>query len=166
MTQFRRRYLSWRISETRRKLKLKAIEYKGGKCQSEGCNYDRCPAVLQFHHMDPSKKDFQISGMSRDWEIMKKELDKTILLCANCHAEIHYVESEQNRLNTEMEIKANISRAQRADHGSPGKYFSGCRCDICRKSHNIRIRDYKRNVRNKSLSAKVINTSKCKVSDG
>lgn len=69
-------------------LKKKAIEYKGGKCQI--CGYDKCENSLTFHHLDPSKKSFQISGRYNiSWERLKEELDKCILLCANCHGEEH-----------------------------------------------------------------------------
>ena len=41
--------------------------------------------------MDPKEKDFGISnkGYTRSWDIIKEELDKCILVCANCHREIH-----------------------------------------------------------------------------
>ena len=70
------------------KLKIKCVEYKGGKC--ERCGYNKCMRALSFHHLDPKQKDFQISGAHcRKWDIVQKELDKCILLCCNCHAEIH-----------------------------------------------------------------------------
>lgn len=75
----------------RRRIKLKhmAIDYKGGKCLI--CNYDRCDAALEFHHRDPSQKDFGLShrGLTRSWEKLKAELDKCMLVCANCHRQIH-----------------------------------------------------------------------------
>ena len=66
-----------------------AIEYKGGVC--ERCGYNRCIEALEFHHTDSKGKDFSISekGYTRSWTMVKKELDKCILLCANCHREIH-----------------------------------------------------------------------------
>lgn len=77
------------VTKRRRKLKLMAIEYKGGCCSN--CGYSKCSDALQFHHLDPTKKNFGISaaGYSNSWDKMKKELDKCILLCANCHAELH-----------------------------------------------------------------------------
>ena len=73
----------------RQRLKLRAVEYKGGKC--EVCGYSRCIRGLKFHHLDPSQKDFGISskGEGRSWERVKAELDKCILVCGNCHDEIH-----------------------------------------------------------------------------
>lgn len=69
------------------KTKLKAIEYKGGKCVI--CGYNKSVRALQFHHVDPSQKDFGISGSTKSFEKLKPELDKCVLVCANCHAEIH-----------------------------------------------------------------------------
>jgi len=64
----------------------KAIEYKGGKC--EHCGYDKFIGALEFHHTDPSKKD--PNGLKKfSFESLKKEIDKCILLCANCHREEH-----------------------------------------------------------------------------
>lgn len=74
--------VSWR-----KRTKVKLVEYKGGKC--ECCGYSKCVEALEFHHLDPSKKDFQISGTSKSFDILKSEVDKCILVCANCHREIH-----------------------------------------------------------------------------
>jgi hypothetical protein len=72
----------------RRRLKAKAIEYKGGKCTL--CGYDRCNAALEFHHLDKAAKGFGLAkgGRIRSWESILKELDKCILICANCHREV------------------------------------------------------------------------------
>jgi len=66
-----------------------AVEYKGGKCAI--CGYDRCLEALEFHHLDSEGKDFGISdkGYTRSWKKVKEELDKCVMLCANCHREVH-----------------------------------------------------------------------------
>ena len=78
-----------RVRNRRRKLKEMAIEYKGGCCQE--CGYDKAKTALEFHHLDPNKKDFGIAakGHTRSWEKIKIELDKCIMVCSNCHREIH-----------------------------------------------------------------------------
>ena len=77
---------SARQNELRQRKKLLAIEYKGGKCCK--CGYDKSPAALDFHHLDPTEKDLvKFTGVSI--EKMKAELDKCILVCSNCHREIH-----------------------------------------------------------------------------
>jgi len=72
-----------------RQRKLDAIKYKGGKCQT--CGYDKCPDVLEFHHLDPNQKEASWNKM-RLWSEKKllTELDKCVMLCANCHRETHY----------------------------------------------------------------------------
>lgn len=71
----------------RKRSKIKLVEHKGGKC--EICNYDKSIAALQFHHKNPEEKDFTIGGRSYAFERLKEEVDKCILVCANCHCEIH-----------------------------------------------------------------------------
>jgi predicted HNH restriction endonuclease len=82
-----------------RKLKMQMIEYKGGFCTR--CGYNKYQGALEFHHLDPKAKDFnpsRLKGYSFD-ERIKKELDKCILVCANCHREIHY-EISNNKKET------------------------------------------------------------------
>ena len=76
-----------------RAFKHHLILYKGGKC--EKCGYDKCEGALQFHHRNPVEKEFTISDIvpgSKSIEDCYKELDKCSLLCANCHAEEHWLE--------------------------------------------------------------------------
>jgi len=77
------------VTRRRKKIKNMSIEYKGGKCHI--CGYDKCVSALEFHHLDPSEKDFGIGhkGYTRSWEKVREELDKCIMVCANCHREIH-----------------------------------------------------------------------------
>jgi transposase-like protein len=76
------------VTERRRRIKLLLIEEAGGACVL--CGYDRCPGALQFHHVDPSDKAFQISaqGVTRALARAREEAGKCVLLCANCHAEV------------------------------------------------------------------------------
>ena len=71
--------------------KLDLIEYKGGKC--EICGYNKNLAVLNFHHIDSSKKSFNIDGRllaNKKMEDLIHEANKCMLLCANCHQELHH----------------------------------------------------------------------------
>ena len=51
---------------------------------------DRCQQVLEFHHLDPSTKKFQLghSGRTRSLARARAEARKCVLLCANCHREV------------------------------------------------------------------------------
>lgn len=71
----------------RYQLKDKCIAYKGGRCAI--CSYSKCTRALSFHHVDSSSKKFNISGAHcHSWDKIKEELDKCVLLCANCHMEV------------------------------------------------------------------------------
>lgn len=85
----RREYLIMAVARRRKQLRDRAVKYKGGKCIL--CGYNRCQAALDFHHVDPTQKEFGISmdGITRSWERVLKELDKCVLVCSNCHREIH-----------------------------------------------------------------------------
>jgi len=86
---------SWRVSEYRRRIKVRAIAYKGGQCQR--CGYDKCLAALDFHHRDPGAKDISLGSKVLRWETVWQELDKCDLLCANCHREVHDEQEEKKR---------------------------------------------------------------------
>jgi 5-methylcytosine-specific restriction endonuclease McrA len=69
-------------------MKAKAVEHKGGECTR--CGYSKSLTALQFHHTDPSTKEFRVgSGNTVAWDKLVVELEKCELLCANCHAEVH-----------------------------------------------------------------------------
>ena len=69
-------------------VKNRAVAYKGGKCQL--CGYKKCTRALKFHHNDETKKKFSLGGNhGRSWESIERELDKCMLVCGNCHDEIH-----------------------------------------------------------------------------
>lgn len=73
------------VMKRRKYIKKEAVAYKGGKCNH--CHRVYPPSVFEFHHTDPSQKDFAISksGYCRSLDAVKAELEKCIMLCANCH---------------------------------------------------------------------------------
>ena len=92
------------LNNSRKRLKEKLVAYKGGKC--EVCGYDKCITALEFHHLDPTEKEFGIGGKNvLSFEKCKKEVDKCILVCANCHREIHYKEVLEKQKEEEEEEK-------------------------------------------------------------
>jgi Helix-turn-helix domain len=76
------------VSSWRRRVKRRLIERAGGRCVL--CGYDRHPAALHFHHIDPATKSFIVSrqGVTRSFREATAEADKCVLLCGNCHAEV------------------------------------------------------------------------------
>ena len=76
------------VNQRRFSIKRKSVDYLGGKC--ERCSYDKCLRALSFHHRNSSEKDFSVSGNHcHSWERIRTELDKCMLLCSNCHMEVH-----------------------------------------------------------------------------
>ena len=77
------------VAKRRKMIKQMAIKHKGGKCCIFG--YSKCNSALDFHHREESNKSFGLAvrGLTRSWERTRKELNKCILVCANCHREIH-----------------------------------------------------------------------------
>jgi len=81
----------WNVRTAQRSknnVKILKEEY-GGKCTK--CGYNKCMDALQFHHVDPTKKEFSL-GLARQKNLdkLRKEMDKCILVCSNCHIEIHH----------------------------------------------------------------------------
>ena len=85
----RREYMIAAVSKRRKRLKEMVVEYKGGKCVV--CGYKKYVGAFDLHHRDGKTKGFGLStrGLTRSWEKIKAEADKCILVCANCHREIH-----------------------------------------------------------------------------
>lgn len=73
------------------KRKQRMIDYKGSVCQI--CGYSKYTGALEFHHIDPSTKEMEVRSIpyarTKSWDKIITELDKCILLCSNCHREVH-----------------------------------------------------------------------------
>jgi DNA-binding transcriptional ArsR family regulator len=76
------------VVDRRRKVKRQLVDEAGGACVL--CGYRRWVGALQFHHLDPGRKEFHVShrGHSRSLARSRSEIRKCVLLCANCHAEV------------------------------------------------------------------------------
>ena len=84
-------------SQTLRALnrKMTFIEKLGGACSM--CGYNKNIAALDFHHLNANDKSFKLDSRKLSntrLDVLLKELDKCTLLCANCHREHHYPESD------------------------------------------------------------------------
>ena len=78
-----------KVIRRRQKVRKILIDEFGGKCSQ--CDYNKSLWALEFHHLEDSSKDFGLSqkGLTRSIEGLRKEAAKCILVCANCHREIH-----------------------------------------------------------------------------
>jgi len=66
------------------------LEQLGVVFACERCGYDRCKSNIEFHHRDPSEKDFTVAGRpSVSMKKLKEEIDKCVVLCSICHGELH-----------------------------------------------------------------------------
>jgi transposase len=74
------------VTKRRRSLKRILVEEAGGGCVL--CGYSRCDRALEFHHLDPRAKKFQITSHTRSLAKLRAEVSKCVLLCSNCHAEV------------------------------------------------------------------------------
>ena len=76
------------VIRRRRKVKEILVAEAGGRCVA--CGYNRYAGALQFHHVDPSEKSFEIGGrgLTRAIEELRAEVRKCVLVCATCHAEL------------------------------------------------------------------------------
>ena len=80
------------LSQKNRRIRRKQvwIKLRGSKCQI--CGYNKCLTALDFHHLDKNTKEFSIANgyriRKKEDEIIK-EIEKCVLLCSNCHHEVH-----------------------------------------------------------------------------
>lgn len=82
--------MSAKVSATRKKNTSILKEEAGNRCSI--CGYDKCIAALEFHHPDPTVKESGIIGSTKSLAKQREEAQKCILVCANCHRELHYTE--------------------------------------------------------------------------
>lgn len=93
------------VMRSQRRKKQHAVDVFGGECCM--CGYNKCVEALEFHHLDKNEKEESPSTAILRWsfERAKKELDKCILVCANCHREIHAANKEQKPLDLQQYYK-------------------------------------------------------------
>lgn len=93
------------VKDSRKRRKEDILYVMGGRCCI--CGYDKCTTALELHHLNPQEKDFTISAtLNRSWDILNKEIQKCILVCANCHREIY-----EGLVTKELKTSYNIEKA-------------------------------------------------------
>lgn len=76
------------VVDWRRRAKARLVAAFGGGCGM--CGYSRCDRNLHFHHLDPAEKEFSFGALPTvGWERLVAEIRKCVMLCGNCHGEIH-----------------------------------------------------------------------------
>jgi hypothetical protein len=78
------------VKKWRNETKKRIVESMGGECCI--CGYNKCDKSLALHHLDPSKKEISFGAIRanpKKWDKIVSELKKCILVCHNCHSEIH-----------------------------------------------------------------------------
>ena len=69
---------------------VKAVKELGKELKCCICGYDKCVSSLDFHHLDPSQKDIGVGQMrGHSFQRIKREIEKCVVLCKNCHSEVH-----------------------------------------------------------------------------
>ena len=126
--------------------KLELIEMMGCKCSK--CGYNANIAALEFHHTDPSNKQFQLDSRHLSNTSMEKILDeekKCVLLCSNCHKETHYPEMEMDLLKSKKLDNKSITQPKRKQSICPvcGKSFDAVKgVKYCSKKCRIASKNY------------------------
>ncbi len=91
-----------RQNKQKNERKIKAVEYLGGKCSI--CGYNKSFKSLCFHHI--KNKKYNISHIiTNNWNFLKEELDKCVLLCLNCHGELHFRKHKNQSYVTKSQNK-------------------------------------------------------------
>jgi hypothetical protein len=76
----------------------------GGKCKK--CGFSGNQAALQFHHKNSKEKDFTIGNVAnKSWDSIKKEIQKCLLLCANCHMIEHSTKDGEKFIKEALNYK-------------------------------------------------------------
>lgn len=78
------------VKKWRKSTKERLLLAMGNKCVI--CGYDKCVSALDFHHVDPKTKSFSLAsarGSIKNWKTLVEEVKKCVILCANCHREVH-----------------------------------------------------------------------------
>lgn len=118
------------VTKRRKDLKKALVAYKGGKC--EKCGYDKCIAAMDFHHENPTEKEFGLSqrGLTKSLNILKKEADKCLLLCANCHRETHDSLSEFKDITSDKHkrLPKTSVKCKVCNRNTYNKYYCSDKC--------------------------------------
>lgn len=78
------------VKTWRKRTKIRMVEAMGGECVI--CGYKKSISALEFHHVNPDEKEFSFGNARaniKSWDKLVKELKKCVMVCSNCHKELH-----------------------------------------------------------------------------
>lgn len=122
------------MSAWHKNCKNKLVIGFGSKCCI--CGYSKCIEAFDLHHIDSEDKNFNISSFKiRNWDIIKEEAKKCVLLCSNCHRELHAglvnLPKDPFRFNEELVPKKELVKYNCQVCGIEVSHKSTTRCIKC-----------------------------------
>lgn len=126
--------------------KYEEIMRRGGAC--EICGYCKNIAALEFHHINPEEKEFNVDMRkfsNMNLEKLEAELEKCILVCANCHRELHNESLTMENVPNLLENVDKITFSNRGGQICPtcGKRFKKSKGKIyCSKECRMKAKNY------------------------
>jgi hypothetical protein len=122
------------------KRKTYLINLRGGSC--EICGYNKNLAALEFHHIDKTTKESQLdsrtlSNSNMEW--IMSEFEKCMVLCANCHREIHSPDLMFDTVNEKIN-KFDLKKSDKWIKITTQKKYtcSDCGCEISKWGKNCK----------------------------
>lgn len=124
------------VKSFRQRLKERAVYVLGDKCQC--CGYNQCITALEFHHLDPNEKETNFGdNANRSWATTNAEIQKCILVCANCHREIHAGLIDNNELQSSYNSERAAEITQKVEDLKTHKlyYCNTCGIEVSQREH-------------------------------
>ena len=111
-----KRYYQKHISEIKETARNKRAWIDSVKthygCQNTTCKWvgTYYPSMLEFHHINPKTKAFEVNNVNRSLSAIANEMNKCVVLCSNCH-----------RLETAGELVSTFAPCNLNNEGIPNE---------------------------------------------
>ena len=132
---------SEKVKLWRKRTKERLVKAFDGKCCI--CGIDKIYA-LDFHHLDPSQKEFtlgSVRGSIKGWDSLVKEVEKCVLVCANCHRGYHagelFIPENATRFNKEFTTYSKLSKYSKSKETETFLKELIDFCPVCNKEKPI-----------------------------